>query len=145
MCKPLVALVLVGLLILGGLFAAFLYLKRKADREILRMHEYSINVNALIDESIPNLLNAIIKECFDDYKVMVLIPLNEGYITDQREVEIRTDLVNKVTERISPMAMDKLSLYYNMQKLGDILADKIFITVTNYVVDHNDEIRLKTN
>ena len=69
---------------------------------------------------------------------MVLAPRNEGYITEQREEEIRSDLVAKVSERISPIAMDKLSLRYNISNIDRVIGDKIYIVVTNYVVEHND-------
>ena len=68
---------------------------------------------------------------------MVLIPKNELYITDEREKEIRNDLVQKVVQRLSPMALDKISLFYNVHQIDSIIADKVYITVMNYVVSHN--------
>ena len=59
---------------------------------------------------------------------------------DEREKEIRNDLVQKVVDRISPMALDKISLFYNVHKIDEIIADKVYITVMNYVVSHNDLI-----
>ena len=104
------------------------------------MNQYSINTQVAIDTTIRDLLNDIVTECFDDYKIMVLYPLREGYINDERELQIRNDLVNKVTERLSPMTLDKLSLRYNLVNIGAIIADKIYIAVMNYVVDHNTQL-----
>jgi len=98
---------------------------------------YQINVTANIDRSIPEILNIIIQESFDDYQVKFLAPLNEGYLNEERESQIRKDLVSIVTSRLSNAAMDKLSLIYNPMNIANILADKIYIIVMKYVSDHN--------
>ena len=36
------------------------------------------------------------------------------------------------------MSLDKLSLRYNVNNIDRIIADKVYIVVTNYVVEHND-------
>ena len=82
-------------------------------------------------------MHLIIKESFDDYKVKSLLPLQEGIINSAREEEIRNTLVSIVSTRISSAALDKLSLFYNRNNIASIIADKIYITVMNYVVDHN--------
>ena len=38
---------------------------------------------------------------------------------------------------MSEATLDKLSLFYYINSIADILADKIYICVMNYVVDHN--------
>lgn len=125
---------LIGLLVM---FFLFWKSNRKHQKELMELGRYSTNVQALIDKNIPTLLHDIIDDCFRDYNIMVLIPRNELYITDEREREIRNDLVQKVVNRISPMALDKLSLFYNVHKIDEIIADKVYITVMNYVVEHN--------
>lgn len=113
---------------------------KKHQRDLLELGRYSTNVQAIIDMSIPQILENIINDAFQDYQIMVLIPLNELYITDEREKEIRKDLVEKIVNRISPMAIDKISLFYNVHKIDEIIADKVYITVMNYVVAHNEII-----
>ena len=90
-------------------------------------------------------MNDIIDDCFRDYEIMVLVPKNELYITDEREKEIRNDLVAKVVERLSPMALDKISLFYNVHRIDEIIADKVYITVMNYVVSHNSLIEQQSS
>lgn len=107
-------------------------------KEIINTTRFQISAQTVIDETIPELLMRIIDECFTDYQLMILAPRNEGYITEQREEEIRSDLVAKVSERISPIAIDKLSLRYNISNIDRVIGDKIYIVVTNYVVEHND-------
>ena len=65
------------------------------------------------------------------------INLNEGFINSDREAEIRGEVINLVSSRISNAALDKVSLFYNVTNIADILADKIYIAVMNYVINHN--------
>lgn len=131
-----------AIFLIGVLIVVFLFYRnnRRHQEHLLELGRYSTNVQAIIDKNIPNLLDEIIEDCFRDYEIMVLIPRNEMYITDEREKEIRNDLVQKVVDRISPMALDKISLFYNVHKIDEIIADKVYITVMNYVVSHNDLI-----
>ena len=112
----------------------------KHKKKIEEISLYQINTSANIDTSIPNILELIINESFTDYQVKTLVPLNEGYINSDRETEIRNDLVALVSSRISNAALDKLSLFYNIKNIADILADKIYILVMNYVIEHNKGI-----
>lgn len=132
-------LILSGIILIFAIILATvaLYLNYKHKKTIERLTKYSVNVSAIIDDTVPLLLEKFIDHCFDDYKVMKLIPLNEGYITDEREKSIRNDLVEIVINRISPNMIDKLSLYYNDKNIAAVLSDKIYIVVMNYVVDHN--------
>lgn len=98
---------------------------------------YQIHVQSQIDETVPEVLDLIIRESFDDYKLKSLYPLNEGYINSDREAEIRGELIALVSSRISNAALDKVSLFYNVTNIADVLADKIYIAVMNYVIDHN--------
>lgn len=111
--------------------------KKKVEQALLNVEVYRVNVSAVIDQTIPDLLATIILESFSDYQIIALATRDEGFINDAREMEIRTDLVAKVSERLSDATLDKLSLYYNRENIANIVADKIYITVMNYVVDHN--------
>lgn len=101
---------------------------------------YQINTSAIIDESIPQILDLIIQESFNDYQIKSLISLGEEHINSNKEAEIRKELTRIVTGRISNAALDKLSLFYNIANIADIMADKIYIMVMNFVIDHNSNI-----
>lgn len=98
---------------------------------------YQIHVQTSIDESIPEVLDLVIGESFNDYQLKSLYPLNEGYINSDREAEIRGELIALVSSRISNAALDKISLFYNITNIADVIADKIYIAVMNYVIEHN--------
>lgn len=129
-----VLLAIIGMLI----FVIISNWKHRKNMERLTM--YQINVTSTIDSSIPEILSMVIRECFEDYQIKSLLPLEEGFINSTREAEIRRGLVEIVTSRLSSATLDKLSLYYNIKNIADIIADKVYITVLNYVIKHNDEI-----
>ena len=134
--------IVIGVVVLFGiaciaLVIVGLRMNKKYKDDMVRLSQYSINAQAVIDDSIPQLLNSIIDECFTDYQILVLAPKQEAYITAEREDEIRKDLIGKIVERLSPMSLDKLSLRYNISNIDRIIADKVYIAVTNYVVETN--------
>ena len=112
--------------------------RHKEQLETLAASRYAIDLNAAIDRSITDLLNYIIDETFSDYKLKFLIPMNEGYINSDREAEIRKDLTRAVVSRLSDATLNKLYLLYNKSNISDVIADKIYIVVMNYVLDHNN-------
>lgn len=128
------SLFLIGLLVLGFLYYASSKKNRNVSSELVR---YTANIQATIDSSIPKILDALIEDCFRDYQIKVLVPMQEMFITDEREKKIREDLVDIVTDRLSPVTLDKIGLFYNIREIDKIIADKIYITVMNYRVDHN--------
>lgn len=133
-------LLIILLLAIAVICTTFVISYKKIKEAELNIAKYEINTRSTIDASIPAVLNLIIEDCFNDYQVMILAPKDELYISDDREREIRSDLVNKVTERLSTEAVQKLSQFYNIKNIGNIIADKIYITVMNYVVTHNSII-----
>ena len=104
---------------------------------MVKQSEHRLNVSAQIDKTIPELLELIIQESFKDYEATTLVPLDEAYINEEREKEIRSELVEIVGARISPAALEKISLFYNQDNIARVIADKIYITVMTYVVEHN--------
>ena len=121
------------------LFGVVIYTNHKHRKRLEEITVYQIHTTSKIDQSIPEILDLIIRESFADYQVKYLLPLDEKYINSEREGQIRKDLANLVTTRISSAAMDKISLFYNIANIADIIADKIYILVMNYVTDHNTQ------
>ena len=130
----LLAIITVGILVLGTIIIVSTVRHR---RELEKLTRYQINITADIDRRIPDILSLMIQECFDDYKIKILVPLDEGFINSEREDAIRRDLTSIVAARMSPSMLDKLSLYYNIVNIDKVLADKIYITTMDYVVNHH--------
>ena len=106
---------------------------------MIQQSEHRLHISAQIDKTIPELLEYIIQESFRDYEATTLVPLNEDYINEEREKEIRAELVNIVGERISPITLEKIAIFYNEDNIAKVIADKIYITVMTYVVEHNSK------
>lgn len=139
------ALIIICLMLLTVIVIYNIYANNRHRKKIEQLTEYSIHTSATIDMSIPEILNLIIQDSFDDYKVKTLLPLQEGYINSTREDQIRQALVEMVSGRISNAALDKLSLFYNIQNIAAIMADKIYITVMQYVIEHNASVTNQNN
>lgn len=119
------------------LFAITIYLNNKHRKKLEEITQYQINVSAIVDKSIPEILDFIIQGSFMDYRIIYLDAIDEGYINEEKEIQIRDDFVKFVSKRISNAALDKLSLVYNPANIGEIIADKIYIIIMNYVTEHN--------
>lgn len=118
-------------------FIVQLVLNYKYRKIMLKQSEHRLHISTQIDKTIPELLEYIIQESFRDYEATTLVPLNEDYINEEREKEIRSELVSIVGERISPVALEKIAIFYNENNIAQVIADKIYITVMTYVVNHN--------
>lgn len=116
-----------------------LVLNYKYRKIMIQQSEHRLHISAQIDKTIPELLEYIIQESFRDYEATTLVPLNEDYINEEREKEIRAELVNIVGERISPITLEKIAIFYNEDNIAKVIADKIYITVMTYVVEHNSK------
>lgn len=116
-----------------------LVLNYKYRKIMIQQSEHRLHISAQIDKTIPELLEYIIQESFRDYEATTLVPLNEDYINEEREKEIRAELVNIVGERISPITLEKIAIFYNEGNIAKVIADKIYITVMTYVVEHNSK------
>ena len=141
--------IIVTVLVLGILFIAFgvfaVIMNHLKNKRLEKIALYQCNTAATIDSSIPQILELIIQESFTDYKVKYLVPMQEGFLNSDREEEIRKDLVELVVSRMSNAVLDKISLFYNLENMGAILADKIYIIVMNYVIDHNASLDTEEN
>ena len=96
--------------------------------------------NMVIDiESITEMLDALISDCFIEY--VLFNPIEDGiYINAELEKEITTDITSKVIDRITITILSKLRLIYLIdteEQLSDIIAKRVYIRVTDFIVDNN--------
>ena len=69
-------LILICMICLIGLIIYIVHSNNKHRKKLEEITMYNIHVSANIDQSIPAVLEAIIQDCFTDYKIKVLIPMN---------------------------------------------------------------------
>lgn len=137
--RIILSMIFIVVLMIFGVCVLAVILNHKHFQSSERLTRYQINVSSQIDGSIPQILDLIINDCFDDYKVKFLVPLNLGHINSEEEDNIRRGLAEMVTARISNNTLEKLSVFYNIANIADIIADKIYINVMAYVIEHNKE------
>lgn len=117
------------------------YLKNK-----LRISEFDITSHLNIDSKLSEKLDEFISSSLNEYIILNLPPVEENnYITPEKETEIRSGLANYVSSRISSIFMQQLSTYYNTESMNDILATKIYIIVTDFVINRNQTYQTNSN
>lgn len=68
---------------------------------------------------------------------MNLIYKTDWYIKEDEEIQISKDICALVSDRISPVMLKQLALYYNEEAIYDIVAKRVYFKVTNFVIEHN--------
>lgn len=83
------------------------------------------------------LLNQIIDDEFSQYQIMNLAHKDNLYINQELESQIITDLLRNVLGQISDDLRLRLELYYNSDRLDDIIFNRIKMIVINYTIEIN--------
>ena len=83
------------------------------------------------------LLNQIIDDEFSQYQIMNLAHRDNLYINQELESQIITDLLRNVLGQISDDLRLRLELYYNSDRLDDIIFNRIKMIVINYTIEIN--------
>ena len=83
-------------------------------------------------------LDEFIEDCLKDYIMNNIVPdTGLSYIQKDREDQIRRDLTDMVSRRMSPFVRKKILMAYSEDYLAEALAEKIFYVVSLYVADFN--------
>lgn len=90
-----------------------------------------------VTDNIEERLDTIIESCFQEYSIMNLIYKTDWYIVEKEEIQISKDICKLVSDRISPIMMKQLALYYNEEAIFDVIAKRVYFKVTNFVIEHN--------
>lgn len=117
----------------------FIYNVKKTNKEI-EMTRYKVhveNINADSTEVIQTILDNFINECIDDYLVMHPEMADKHFITEEEEIKFRQSIGNMAAMRMSDALYNKLSTYYNAYTISSIIAEKIYIRITHFVVSNN--------
>lgn len=109
------------------------FLRQKNDIELKRI-ELSSDITC--DEVIDDLDN-LIKGCFDEYYVLHLGYKKEFYINSDMEKEIIREVAELTVKRLSPLRQYKLELFYSKSEIPTIISSRVYMHVTNIVIDNN--------
>lgn len=68
---------------------------------------------------------------------MNLVYKTDWYIKEEDEIKISKDICALVSDRISPVMLKQLALYYNEDAIFGIIAKRVYFKVTTFVIEHN--------
>ena len=111
------------------------WIKFKYDE--LELKKYDIDTHLNVTDNIETRLDTVIESCFQEYSLMNLIYKTNGYIKEKEEIQISKDICSLVSDRISPVMLKQLELYYNQDAIYDVIAKRVYFKVTNFVIEHN--------
>lgn len=111
------------------------WIKFKYDE--LELKKYDIDTHLNVTDNIETRLDTVIESCFQEYSLMNLIYKTNWYIKEEEEIQISKDICSLVSDRISPVMLKQLELYYNQDAIYDVIAKRVYFKVTNFVIEHN--------
>ena len=111
------------------------WIKFKYDE--LELKKYDIDTHLNVTDNIETRLDTVIESCFQEYSLMNLIYKTNWYIKQEEEIQISKDICSLVSDRISPVMLKQLELYYNQDAIYDVIAKRVYFKVTNFVIEHN--------
>ncbi len=88
-------------------------------------------------EDTQKMLDMLITECFDDYLANNPEYVSSTYITEEIELKIIKDIADRVSLRMSEGLFRRLTMYYNERVITDLIAEKVYLKVTNFIVSIN--------
>ena len=113
------------------------YLDRKTDIEEMKgLIEFDYDKTK---NGIGEFLNRFVTDAMQDYAMYHIVPdTGLSYIDKEKENQIRSDLTEMISKRLSPSIRKKIELCYSDEYFADVMAEKIFFIVTIYVADYNE-------
>lgn len=103
----------------------------------LKLQKYEIDINTEVTDNIEQRLDTIIESCFQEYSLLNLVYKSDWYISESEEIQIQKDIAHLVAERISPVMMQHLLLYYNEGAIMEVITKRVYFRVVNFVIEHN--------
>ena len=111
-------------------------LKEKTDYEQLKF-----NLEYEPKDTDFQIIDALIKENLDAYKILKLESVDKLYITQQIQENIFEYVLRQVLYQISPMYMQRLYFIYNKDKIDEVITQKINLHILDYTIEVNGNIR----
>lgn len=114
--------------------------RNKLRRDELRQQRaefFMKEIDALKIKDIQETLEMLIVDCFDDYLASNPEYYSSTYIIEEVELKITKDIADRVSARMSEGLYRRLTLYYNESSITDLIAEKVYLKVTNFVISIN--------
>lgn len=108
------------------------YLKEK-----IRLRQFEVDISYKVDIEDLNMLDKIISDSFDEYRITQLEFEESLYISEDLQNIIMHDVFKDIMLKISPALRHKLSLYYNPDYINDIIYKKLQLKILGYIIEVN--------
>lgn len=113
------------------------YIRYKIAMKTLEFSLLDLQLKTKIDSSIIEILDTFIQDCFNEYLILNSDPINNKFIGEEEEKKIRDELIDLISNRISPTLYKQLTVYYNAKSIPTILSNKIYELVLAYTITQN--------
>ena len=127
--------ILLGLIVISLYILIFII--RRYLSAINEIKQFKIMTDAQVDESLYKIIDEYSDYIFNDYLILVFELRDLDYINTEEEKKMIKDLLERIMGRMSNTIMSKMILLYNKDMIPDILAEKVTIKVTQYVLEYN--------
>ena len=128
-----IIILIVGLIVLNKTIQEFtLELSNKR-----RLDELTINLNHVINKEELHILDDMIEECLNEYKILHFEFEENLYITEEIAAEMERNVLKKVLTQISPIFYSKLKYIYNENIIENYILTKIRFSILDYKIEVN--------
>jgi hypothetical protein len=111
-------------------------LKNKYDLEL-----FKAKMEASRDPEIFNLLDNLILERVERYRILKIEPFELKYINENAQKEMIKEISKDVIMNISPSLFTRIGLVYNEDLIGRLITEKVSIHTIEIVSENNSGLR----
>lgn len=135
----LIVLIIFGMIMLCTFEAISKLGKYLNDKNNIEITKLEMNVSSNKEDF--DIIDLMITEEINKYHLIVNEPNMVEYMSDEAIVEMEKYILKMVFENISPIHLEKLKYIYNLNKLEDIIYEKVRLAVISYSSDLNSNNR----
>lgn len=105
-------------------------------KQRFKLEKYKIDVELDLSKENKNVLDDIIAECFKEY-ILLNVEFKKCAITAEMEESITKAVCTNVIDSISETMLNKVGLFYNVNNLNLIIANKVYLLMMDYSIAKN--------
>lgn len=106
-------------------------------KQLIQLKETKTIAEITIDNNAIEILDNIIRNALDEYKIFHLNIKDLDYITSKEEAAIIEYMQKEVPTRIPMMLLKKLEFNINSEYIGTYIGTRIYMIVLDFVLDFN--------
>ena len=112
----------------------------QAYQKQVEIKEYELAINTKYDSDQLAVLDKLILEAIDKYKILHVEYMDTVYITDKIQKDMIYTVLKNVLKAMSPLLKKKLSFIYGTEYIEDIILEKIQLQVLDYTIETNSNL-----